>query len=167
MKKITLFLIALGMTSLTQAQDNTGLQLGAHVGIPVGDASNAVTFNFGADVSYLFNVAPTLQAGITSGYSHYLGKNLDIGGGLGSLKAPDAGIVPIAATGKYSFDPRFFFAADLGYAVFVNKDSDGGGFYYQPKIGYTATKFDLYAGYKGISNGGTLSTINLGINFKF
>lgn len=166
MKKIVLLFAVLGIFGLAHAQDGGGLRIGAHVGLPVGDASDILSFNFGADVSYLFDVAPGFQAGLASGYSHYLGKDIDFAD-LGTLEVPDLGVIPIAATGRYAVTPTFFVAGDIGYAVFVGKDTDGGGFYYQPKVGYSATKFDVYAGYKGISDNGTVGSINLGINFKF
>ncbi len=165
MKKFLLSLVALGVFGFAQAQDG-GFRIGAHVGLPVGDASDVLSFNFGADVSYLFDVAPGFQAGLASGYSHYLGKDIDMGS-VATLEVPDAGLIPIAATGRYQLAPSFFVAADLGYGVFVGDYADGGGFYYQPKVGYSASKFDVHAGYKGISDDGTLGSINLGINFKF
>ena len=40
--------------------------------------------------------------------------------------------------------------------------------YYQPKVGYQAEKYEVFAGYKGVSvDGGTFSSLNLGFNYKF
>ena len=55
-------------------------------------------------------------------------------------------------------------SARVRFTVFRND----GGFYYQPKVGYQAEKYEVFAGYKGVSvDGGTFSSLNLGFNYKF
>lgn len=41
-----------------------------------------------------------------------------------------------------------------------------GGFYYQPKVGYQQPDWELYLGYKGVSDNGNIGSVNLGFNFK-
>ncbi|MBD1432338.1 hypothetical protein H8B06_05835 [Sphingobacterium sp. DN00404] len=169
MKKFILFFVTLGFFGLAKAQEGGGLRIGAHGGLPVGNASDVWSFNFGADVSYLFEVAPRFHAGLTSGYTHYLGKDRQISSTL-TVRISDLRLIPIAATGRFQITPDFFFAGDIGYGIFVGDiglDDVGGSFYYQPKVGYSAPKFDLYAGYKAISVDGKVGSINLGISFKF
>lgn len=171
MKK--LFLVgALALFGAVNAQSTGGFKLGAHLGLPMGDASDAgLNFNAGVDVAYTWKVAPKFDLGITTGYSRYFGKEQTytfLGEGSYTVD-PSFGIIPIAATAQYSFDEKFFIGADLGYALFVGEGTDGGDFYYQPKVGYSLDpKNDLYLGYKGISGDGfTLSSINLGYAYKF
>lgn len=169
MKKFLLLFAALGFFGLAKAQDGSGFRIGAHGGLPIGNASDVWSFNFGADVSYLFEVAPRFQAGLTSGYSHYLGKDRQILSTV-TVRISDLRLIPIAATGRFEITPAFFVAGDIGYGIFVGDDEPsrgGGGFYYQPKVGYSAPKFDLYAGYKAISVDGKVGSVNLGISFKF
>ena len=176
MKK--LFLVgAIALFGAVNAQTTGGFKLGAHVGLPVGDAAEGLDFNAGVDVAYTWRVAPNFDLGITSGYSHYFVEDVEIPaiviGGQVVIPAQSystgGGIIPLAATAQYSFNEKFFLGADLGYAFYTGEDAEGGDFYYQPKVGYSLNaKNDLYLGYKGISSdGATLSSINLGYAYKF
>jgi len=166
MKKILLSAIAfMAFGFAAQAQEG-GFQAGIHLGAPMGDAGDFSSFNFGVDVSYLWAVGDDFSAGLTTGYTHFLGKDYDTG--FGEVKADDFGYIPVAATGQYSFD-AFFVGADLGYAIYAGSGDGDGGFYYQPKVGYhIAEKLDLYVGYKGISvDGGSVSALTVGAAYKF
>nr|WP_238558352.1 hypothetical protein [Elizabethkingia anophelis] len=101
--------------------------------------------------------------GIATGYQHFFVKSdwKDAGGS-------DAGYIPLAASAQYSVSPNFFIGADLGYGFLTGKYASGGGFYYQPKVGYQQSNWELYLGYKGVSkDSNTLGSVNLGFNFKF
>lgn len=167
MKK--LFLVgALALFGAMNAQTTGNFKLGAHVGLPTGDAGDAFSFNAGVDVAYTWKIAENFDLGVATGYSQYFWKS-DVKDALESIgiDVPNAGFIPIAATGQYAFGKGFFLGADLGYAISTAKDSDG-GFYYQPKVGYTfQEKNDLYISYKGISNDGSISSINLGYAYRF
>ncbi len=156
MKKIILTATAVFAFSFANAQDG-GFKLGAHVGLPMGDIKDGYSLNLGVDVAYIWKVADSFDAGITSGYTTYLGKN----------GADAIGFIPVAATGQYAIADNLFLGADLGYAVYAGSGSGDGGFLYQPKFGYKAEKMELYLGYKGISaNGSNISSVNLGVNYK-
>lgn len=157
MKKIILTAVAVFAFSFANAQDG-GFKLGAHIGLPMGDIKDISSLNIGVDVAYVWKVADKFSAGIVSGYTTYLGKD----------GFDDSGFIPVAATGQYSITDNLFLGADLGYALGISPEGNDGGFLYQPKFGYETDKFELYAGYKGISvDGGTYSSINLGFNYKF
>ncbi len=163
MKKLIL-LAAVAVFGLSNAQ----FKLGAHLGLPTGDAGDVFSLNLGLDLAYTWKVAENFDLGITTGYTQYLWKSeiKDAYDALG-LDLPNAGIIPIAATGQYNFGNGPFIGADLGYGIATAEGGDG-GFYYQPKVGYTfVNKHDLYLGYKGISNNGSISSINLGYAYKF
>lgn len=164
MKKIILTAAAVFAFGFANAQDGS-FKLGAHVGLPTGDMKDAYSVNLGIDAAYMWNVADKFSAGVTTGYTTYLGKTID--SGFGSFEVPNAGFIPLAATGQYSLTDDLFLGADLGYAIYAGDGDGDGGFLYQPKFGYQTEKFEVYAGYKGISNNGTLSSINLGFNYKF
>ena len=119
MKKL-LMLSAIALMG-TFAQAQSGLKLGAHVGLPVGDASDGYSVNLGVDASYMFPVAESISLGITSGYNAFLGKD------LGGFKVPTLSLVPVAGTVEYKFTPEFAVMADLGYGIlFSDGESDGG-----------------------------------------
>ncbi|MGV8914962.1 MAG: outer membrane beta-barrel protein [Kaistella sp.] len=152
---------ALALFGALSAQTAGSFKLGGHIGIPTGDAGDVFGFNAGVDLAYVWRVAPNFDLGLTTGYSHYFVKS-DY-----SDYIDGTGMIPIAATAQYNFGNGPFIGLDLGYAFFTQEGSDG-GFLYQPKVGYTFQNVhDLYLSYKGISNDGTLSSINLGYAYRF
>lgn len=147
----------------------TGVEAGVHIGIPVGDIADYSSFNVGLDVAYLHPISSNFKLGVASGYSHFIGKDYDFsaGGVTYTIEGEDFGIVPVAATAKFFPTQNFFIGADLGYA-FVTEEGADGGFYYQPKVGYSGALVDVFASYKGISqDGGTISTVGAGVAYKF
>ncbi|PIE50971.1 MAG: hypothetical protein CSA38_00425 [Flavobacteriales bacterium] len=167
MKKLFLASAIALMGATTVNAQSGNFKVGAHVGLPVGDLSAAYVFNVGADVSYILNVSENFNLGLTTGYSHYFGEELEVNNSP-LLKIPDFGLVPIAVTGEYLFTPKVYLGTDLGYAFFTNADkgADNGALYYQPKIGYKFGASEVYVGYKGMSKDGeSLSSINLGYAF--
>ncbi len=151
MKKLLIaFVFLFGMTQ-ANAQGIVG---GAHVGLPVGDTSDNSSFELGADVAYLAPLSVSSSVGALLGFSHYF---TDEGDGLSFL--------PIAATGRINLHESFFLGADLGYALGLTDNVDG-GFYYRPKVGFSFMGVGLVASYSGISvNDVTVSSVNLGIEF--
>jgi len=175
MKKLLLSVTAvMAFGFAAQAQDG-GFTAGIHLGAPIGDAGDASSFNFGADVAYLWNVADDFKVGATTGYTHFLGKDVDVtyfdpvfGSITASATVKDFGFIPLAATAKYSLTESFFIGADLGYAIYAGSGDGDGGVYYQPKVGYSMETIDIFASYKGISRDGTsISTVGVGAAYKF
>lgn len=146
---------------LANAQEGN-FKIGVHAGIPTGDSSDVFSVNLGADVAYVWAINDKFSAGVTSGYTTYLGKSYDTI--LGELEFEDAGFIPVAGTAQYSVTPNLFAGVDLGYAISTTEGD--GGFLYQPKFGYQNAKIELYVSYKGISNDGTISSANIGFNYK-
>ncbi|WP_026710939.1 hypothetical protein [Flavobacterium filum] len=166
MKKIILSILAVAAFGTANAQDG-GFKAGINVGLPMGDIKDSYSLAVGLDVAYTWEVADKFRAGVTTGYAHYMGKTVDLGFGI-EVDVEDAGLIPIAGTAQYSFTDNIFGGLDLGYALGVSPSGMNGGLLYQPKVGYQAEKFEVYAGYKGIAvDGGTFSSINLGFNYKF
>lgn len=164
-----------GALALFGVMNAQSLKVGAHVGLPIGDFGDTSSFNVGGDAAFVFPVADNVELGIATGYSHYIGKEYTIPGiSVSGFSIPsvtvknDFGIVPVAATGTYNLTEKFSLGADLGYAFFVGDNVDGGGFYFFPKAGFNFTESDnVYAGFKGISDNGTLGTIAVGYTHKF
>lgn len=169
MKKIILTVMAVFAFGLANAQEGK-FKVGAHVGLPLGEQKDYFSVNLGVDVAYIWQVADKFGVGVTTGYSTYLAKSqkIDTGFGTVDIKGDAAGFIPVAATAQYSLSDDWFVGGDLGYAIYAGSGEGDGGFLYQPKIGYQTEKIEVYAGYKGISSdGATLSSINLGFNYKF
>lgn len=157
MKKIILITAAVFAFGFVNAQDG-GFKIGAHVGLPTGDIKDLSSVNLGVDAAYTWKVAKGFDAGITTGYTTYLAKS-----GYGDA----VGFIPVAVTAQLTLMDNWFLGADLGYGIDVS-NGDGGGFLYQPKLGYQMDNIGIYVAYKGISvdGGMTDSSVNLGVNFK-
>jgi hypothetical protein len=173
MKKIILAAIAVMTFGFANAQDGR-FKVGVNAGLPMGDAKDAFSVNLGADVAYMWKITDKFSAGATTGFSTYLAKDYTYTTVVMTpyptiqevtSKGKNASYIPVAGTAQYSLTDKFFVGADLGYAVSVGEGD--GGFLYQPKVGYQNEKIELYAAYKGISNDGSISSLNIGCNYKF
>lgn len=159
-----------------------GFYLGANIGLPLSGAGDLASFNFGFDVAYLFEVIPNLEVGGVVGYSHFLGDGTyTYFGDEGTIVRDyeDASFLPIAASARYQFNDRKFFAGlDTGFAVNLSGEADS-GFYIRPKFGYNLGPVTLIGSFTSISGGSnynsdfnTLSvsgftTANVGVEFGF
>jgi hypothetical protein len=141
-----------------------GFKAGINLGLPVGDAGDVSGFSIGVDALYHWAVADSFNAGVAAGFTNAFGKDIDTG--LGTVEIPDVQFLPIAASGRFSASDEFVVGADLGYAIGISDGNDG-GFYYRPIVGYAvAESTEINLSYTGISlDGGTWSTINLGVLF--
>ena len=151
-----------------QAQE--GFKAGVNLGLPVGDAGDASNFSVGVDAVYHWEVSDAFYAGVATGFTNAFGKTetFSDGGITAEIEFEDVQFLPIAASGRFAASEDFKVGADLGYAVGISDGNDG-GFYYRPIVGYNvAEKIELNLSYTGISlDGGTWSTINLGVLFAF
>ena len=168
MKKLCIVAV-LAIFSFTSVNAQEGFSGGLHVGIPSGDISDFSGLNLGVDLSYLVNVAEGFDAGITSGYTHFTGKDQTFSNGDGgsiTIEAEGTGFIPLAGTARYSFADNIFGAVDLGYAV-STQSGGSGAFYYQPKAGWKSETMDIFAFYKGMSkNGSTIAAFGVGAAFR-
>ncbi|QDP86374.1 hypothetical protein FNJ88_12735 [Chryseobacterium sp. SNU WT5] len=168
MKKV--FLVgALALFAGVNAQTGN-FKLGAHVGLPVGDAGDTTSVLIGADVAYMWPVSADLKVGVASGYSAWVGKSVTttVFGQTFTYDVPTVSMVPVAATAQYMLAPQFSLGLDLGYGFLFTSDANDGGFYYQPKAAYHFGPSELYLGYLGLTkDGNSVSAINLGYAYTF
>lgn len=163
MKKLML-VGALALFSAVNAQ--SGFKLGANVGLPVGDIADVTSFTIGVDGSYVWPVAAEFNLGIASGYSMWIGKDFNVPG-LGTIKGQNVSLVPIAASGQYKLTPEFSLGVDLGYGFFFADGESDGGFYFAPKAAYHFGPSEVNLSYRGVSNEGSVSSINVGYAYSF
>lgn len=163
MKKGIFFTLLSVLAVQVYAQE--GLKAGVNLGLPVGDAGDVSGLSLGIDAMYHWEVTETFNAGIAAGFTNAFGKEIETG--FGSIEIEDVQFLPIAASGRFMPADRFNIGVDLGYAIGISDGNDG-GFYYRPIIGYgMTTGTELNLSYTGISlDGGTWSTINLGVLFN-
>src|SRR5690606_8313079 len=98
------------------------LKAGAHIGVPVGDATDYFGVNFGAEVSYLYPVMESLHIGGIAGVELFPGKEIT---GTGT-KLKGLTLVPIAESAQYDFMEQFVGAVAVGDAVSLDKDVNRG-----------------------------------------
>lgn len=154
MKRVAGLLIVLMLaTNLAIAQNSW--RLGANVGIPVGEMEDVTDLQWGADLTYMYELADIIGIGAMAGYSQF---NTD-----GDFS--NAQFLPVAASGRIGFPRGLFIGADLGYA-FGLSDGNDGGVYYRPKLGFNLFGLGLIASYSGVSvDGASFNSVNLGVEF--
>lgn len=154
-------LTVLGLTFTSNAQS---IRVGMHAGIPVGDAADVSSFNFGLDASmYFLGVNDWLNIGVATGYTHFFGKEETVDGV--DVDYESFGYIPVAASARGTFGKGIFYTADIGYGIGTN-DADG-GLYYQGKLGWSDTHIDVFAFYRGVSaDEFDATSIGAGIAFK-
>lgn len=164
---------ALAVMSLASLNAQEGLKAGAHIGVPVGDATDYLGVNFGAEVSYLYPIMENLHVGGIAGLDIFTGK--DEPGTI--YKKKSLTVLPIAASAQYDFLDQFFAGVDLGYAFSLSKGYDG-GFYFQPKGGWQNEYFQAFVFIKTFGSGidateiphrnfSGITTIGVGGAYKF
>ncbi len=166
MKKLFFIAGLLGFSQLFAQQteiditpDNSWLKVGITAGVPVGDASDVSSFNAGLDLRGQYLINPNLGIGIASGYSHFFGKD----------EVDDFGVVPLAGFIRYYFAPEgLFLGADLGYGFLTNVESNAGGLYVNPQIGYHNRDWNVYAYYQNTlsENDFDLQTVGVGATYN-
>ncbi len=161
MKKLFLAIAMVTFGMALNAQKGT-FNVGANIGLPVGDVSDVSSFSYGGEVNYLFEVSEGFELGASFSYIQFLGKEVN------GFDFPSNAFLPIAAAGRYNVSEEFVVGADLGYAIGVDTGLES-GFYYRPMVGYKIMEnITLQATYSGISlDGGTASVIGLGGYYSF
>lgn len=155
MNKSLFYFIFLSGFCLSMRAQHDGFRLSAHAGLPLSDAADFSSFNAGAEAAYLFRVAQNVAIGVSTGYSAFSGKD----------DFDSYSFVPVAVSGRTGYGENLFYGADVGYAAALHKDN--GGIYYQAKLGWTNSRIDAFAFYKGVSaQGVSISAVGLGFGFK-
>lgn len=163
--KTTILLAAIAILSVTTVYSQQGnFTIGVNGGIPVGDIEEFTTFNLGADVAYRVGLGEQFELGGLAGYSHFFGDSGEEGDL--SWEVEDIQFLPLAASARFK-SGAFLVGADLGYAIGINEENDG-GFYYKPHVGYNFGNLGVIASYSGISiEEINVATVNLGLEFRF
>lgn len=146
MKKLLLSAI-LGLAGLVGVNAQEGFKAEVTVGATIGDASDAFGINYGAAASYLYPVMEGLHVGGKVGLDVFSGKDIM----NTNVKLKNMTLIPITASAQYDITEQFFAGVDLGYALSLNNDYNG-GFYFMPKGGWQNEYIQVFAYLKGISS---------------
>lgn len=150
-----------------EAQQKQGVKLEGSFGISIGDLSDGLVFGLGAELSYLFNVTDSFQAGITSGYHNFFSKTDGSSPLRLSGKGQDFQFLPLATKVRYYAFEEFFVGADMGYSIVLIDDVDG-GFHFKPKVGYNFGQISRTFSYTGIVlEEQSFVSVNLGFEIAF
>lgn len=157
MKKLLLVVAMVILGFSANAQDGR-FNLGANIGLPVGDAGDITSFVIALEANYLFEVADEFEVGPAASFVNYFGKN----------NFSDFSFLPLAVAGRFSASEEFTLGADLGYGIALSPSGLDGGFYYRPMVGYNIKEnLMLQLSYSGISvNGGTFGNVGVGAMFQ-
>ena len=164
MKKIFLLsLFTIFSLSVMNAQDQ--FKIGAAGGLPIGDSSELSLFAIAVDLGYLFEITENIKAGPISGYSHTFGDDIT-SGPIIIEDGVDVQFIPVGVGGRYALASKLSVGIDLGYAIGLNDGNDG-GFYYAPRISYSAGgDVDIVAAFRGVAvDGGSWDIISVGVEF--
>lgn len=171
MKKLVVLAIAIFLGIGAYAQN--GFNAGVYGGLPVGDASDTHSFNFGVDLSYLWEVSTDFSAGLTTGYHMGLGK--DLPSELMSQnrflaedsKFTNYSVILVALVAVYTIT-TFSIGADIGYGI-ATGDGYNGGFHFRPAVSYSVSdNMQVQLSYLSVNESDlnvNWSTINLGLEF--
>lgn len=160
MKKLLILFsfILVAQTSFAQ------FKIGPVVGIPTGDAGDLYSLMAGADLLYLFGGNPDalVKLGAATGFYNYFGDDID------GFSIDDAQFIPLAAAARVIIASTIVAGADLGYALALGSESDG-GFYWKLVAGIDlGNVMELTAFYHSISQDGyTLGAVGAGLLFEF
>lgn len=155
MKKL-LFTGLLAIFSFSPSFGQNSFNIGGHVGIPVGDIQDVSSFEAGLDLAYRFAFVDIVEVGPLVGYTHFFGEN----------DAEDFNYIPIAASGRLGLPSSFFVGFDIGYAIAL-KDQADGGLFYRPQLGYNFMNVGIVLSYAGIAEDNIdLGALTLGVEFK-
>lgn len=163
MKKIifaTLFAFV-GLSAVAQE----GFRVGGYIGLPMGDAADISSFAIGLDAKYMFSVSDQFNVGVATGYQNTITDDVSAFGFSADL--PNIQFLPIAASAQFLASEKISLGLDLGYAVGLTDNVDG-GFYFRPIVGYNISEtFELNLSYSSVSLENTSwSTLNVGVLFS-
>lgn len=155
--------VALFFATNANAQSQK-LGIGIIAGVPTSDAYSVA---LGADLRYQFDVDKQLSIPVTTGYTHFVGKEI----GNSGVNFQDFGYIPVKVGAKYFFNESgagIYGLAELG-AGFGTKSGSGTSFVYSPALGYAwSNGLDLGVKYEGLAkDGGSTGYVGLRLAYGF
>jgi hypothetical protein len=151
MKGLMMSVLALGIMAGAAAQETvhkdnlnsktSWLKAGVSVGMPVGNTAQYSSFSAGGVVNAQMMANPHLGLGVTTGYTHYFGKN----------GTSDFGAIPLGALIRYyAHEPGLLVGTDIGYAFTTNIAGSTGGLYVKPQLGWNNYDWNIYGFYNHV-----------------
>ena len=135
------------------------LKVGATAGIAVSDAGDIADWALGVDAYYMIEKQDAvINFGPTIGFRNFFMSNSGV---------DDAKFLPIAGAARLKLFGIFTGGVDVGYALGISDNLDG-GFYYRPILGIDiADTIEINASLETISDNANWGNFNLGILIEF
>jgi hypothetical protein len=168
MKKILFLAVLLAAGVMVNAQTSTGKNVqfsgGLRFGLPVGNFHLSHTIGIGAELQAEYKFQPNASVTGTTGFTNFIGKSETYYGYKYKMDA--VGYIPILVGARYYPSEKAFVGARLGYGILTGAGS-GGGFNFEPQVGYNTDKYQLALGYNALVNDGTLGHLAVTAVYKF
>ena len=158
--------LAIFFTTNAKAQtvDKSAWRLGIGVegGLPTGDAHITSSFELGGTARLQYGIDKNVAVMLTSGYYNFFGKNYTSIDATGTtvttttVKAPNAGIIPVKAGAKIFFDSPIYVSGEAG-AGFSTNSGGTTQLILSPGLGWANHSWDIGVRYENFSGGGSNS----------
>lgn len=154
---IIAFLFTVHLT-VAQDQDYT-ISAGGVAALPIGTPADFADYGLGFELMYMKHLDKGFKVGGSVGFTQYVADQ--------DLDRKDFRFVPVVAKAMYPIgDLGFGVGLDLGYAIAVNENRDG-GFVYEPKATLSTAGMLFTLGYRGTRlDEGTFDAIQLGVSIN-
>lgn len=159
-KNVLVLVIAFLGFQFSQAQENM-MSVELQAAIPTGSVfSDVIDAGIGVNFTYYFEEATEdLWIGGRAGYTRFLAADSDF--------TPDFDFFTIGGSGRYNIGNDLFARLDLGYAIGLESETDGGVFF-EPRFGYDTGMLDLGLFYQSISESFvSVNSFGLFVGYKF
>jgi len=168
MKKFFFIALAVAGAFVGNAQSGASKNVqfggGLRFGLPVGNFNLSHTIGIGAELQAEYKVQPNVSLTGTTGFTNFIGKSQSWGGY--KYKYDAVGYIPILVGARYYPSENVYVGGKLGYGILTGAGS-GGGFNFEPSVGYNASKYQLSLGYNALVNDGTLGHLGVTAIYKF
>lgn len=164
MKKVLIvFVFALIGTGLYAQK---GMKLGIHGGLPLDEFQDQLSLVAGVDLGYRWGLSEIVDLGVMVGFVNGFPEKYDRE--LFAEDLPNIQFMPLAGSIRFWTSNSFSIGGDVGQAIGINDDNDG-GLYYRPTIAYLmGAQTEVNVSYTGIAlDGATWSTVNVGVLYTF
>lgn len=151
------------LSYVAKAQEKP-MSIDVQMGLPVGDVEEFTDFHAGFNFTYLFtefteNFHVGGRAGINA-YSNAFRK-------LDPFVDQEVYFINLAFVAQYNLKENIFGRLDVGYALGVDGNSDG-GIFYEPRIGYLFNNFETFIYYQHIIDDESKPmAVGLGVGYRF
>ena len=175
MKKLiftTVIVFSAILFSHAQQKGDIAINVGADLGLPIGDFGNGFDMGYGGTVKGLYSLNEQGQIGVTLGYMSFGVKNTGSSGVNASM-----GVIPIFAVyrhaiGNLYLEPQVGISMNKvkvnGMSGFGGMSASSSGLGYAVGAGYMINAFDISVRYQAFSQSGSSSGfagVRLAYNF--